>query len=309
MTRMPSTAVTWKRGVFCILLIVLAIAMAARLRQRVWPLAQREIHDYDLCFSLKSTTRGYDIVIPGDSRVYRGVSPSAMRQVFPRARILNFGFSSGGLAPPLLDQAANALSEESNIRALVIGVTPFSLTTEAAANEHIKEHLQESQTEAGLQRTLALFGAFDPLVDPPTLALQGGGATQRFFRDGWVASQTDQENHAEGLRIYREHFARVQVSLEIQNAFMDTVASWRKQGIRIYAFRPPTCPEMVALEDEQSGFVEAEFVAAFTSAGGVWLPMPGSYHCYDGSHLEARAATAFSLRLATAVAEHMAEDR
>jgi hypothetical protein len=38
----------------------------------------------------------YDMILMGDSRVYRGLSPQAMEEVLPGERILNFGFSGGG---------------------------------------------------------------------------------------------------------------------------------------------------------------------------------------------------------------------
>ena len=33
------------------------------------------------------------------------------------------------------------------------------------------------------------------------------------------------------------------------------VSRWRARGIAVYAYRPPTTPEMVALERQRSGFV------------------------------------------------------
>lgn len=39
----------------------------------------------------------FDIVIYGDSRVYRGISPEKFSEVFPSADIINLGYSSGGI--------------------------------------------------------------------------------------------------------------------------------------------------------------------------------------------------------------------
>ena len=40
----------------------------------------------------------HDIIIMGDSRAYRGISPSEMQKALPNYRILNFGYSSGNVA-------------------------------------------------------------------------------------------------------------------------------------------------------------------------------------------------------------------
>jgi hypothetical protein len=39
----------------------------------------------------------YDIILMGDSRIYRGLSPEEMATILEDYRILNFGFSAGGL--------------------------------------------------------------------------------------------------------------------------------------------------------------------------------------------------------------------
>jgi hypothetical protein len=295
--------VSWTRGVLTALLILGSIALAAGLRSRIWPAARRQLHNYDLCFSLKTHATGFDIVVPGDSRVYRGVSPSAMRRVLPSARILNLGYSSGGLADPLLARAEDALAADSPVRAILVGITPFSLTEEAAENAHIRQYLQSSQSNERLRQAMAVMGAFDPLIDAPVPGLQGSQGEQRFYQDGWVASHASFVDHQEGLKLYREHYARVQVSSEVLQRFTAQVAKWCSGGIRVYGFRPPTCAAMVALEDEASGFDEAAVRAAFTAAGGSWIELPaGDYVCYDGSHLDAKSAAELSLALARAIA-------
>ena len=298
--------VTWKRGAFCVLLILGAIVLAAVIRSKAWPEGRRQLYNYDLCFSLKTHATGFDIVVPGDSRVYRGVSPSAMRRVLPTARILNLGYSSGGLADPLLARAEDALAPDSPVRAIVVGITPFSLTEEAAANEHLRQYLQSSQSNERMRQVMGVVGAFDPLIDAPIPGLEGGNGEQRFYQDGWVASHAVFVDHSEGLKLYREHFNRVQVSTKVLDGFLKRVAEWRAKGIRVFGFRPPTCPQMVALEDEKSGFNAAEVRARFEAAGGIWIDfLHENYVCYDGSHLDADSASELSVVLAKYIKENL----
>ena len=300
--------VTWKRGLLSVALVLMAILLAAGLRSRVWPAARTQIYNYDLCFSLKTHATGFDIVVPGDSRVYRGVSPSAMRDILPSSRILNLGYSSGGLSDPLLDRAEAALDPASSVRVIVLGITPFSLTEEASRNEHIRQYLQSSQSNEQFRQGMALLGAFDPLVDAPVAGLQGKSGEQRFYQDGWVASHSAFVDHREGLDLYQKHYSRQQVSASVLAGFLERVAEWRARGIRVFGFRPPTCPEMEALEDSKSGYIEDEIRSAFEAAGGRWIATTSEdLVCYDGSHLEAQSALRLSRELARAIASALAE--
>jgi hypothetical protein len=51
--------------------------------------------------------KNYDIILLGDSRVYRGISPSTMEQSMQGVRILNFGYSGGGLNQYMYEEADN----------------------------------------------------------------------------------------------------------------------------------------------------------------------------------------------------------
>ena len=63
----------------------------------------------------------------------------------------------------------------------------------------------------------------------------------------------------------------------------------------MYGFRPPTVEEVVALENELSGFQEEEFKAAFETAGGNWLDVDRfGYPSHDGCHLRRDGAVVFT---------------
>ena len=52
---------------------------------------------------MKTFSRGpWDIVVMGDSRVLRGVSPGAMEAALPGCRVFNFAYNSGSLTPEML---------------------------------------------------------------------------------------------------------------------------------------------------------------------------------------------------------------
>ena len=53
-----------------------------------------------------------DIILVGDSRIYRGLSPAAMNVLLKKNKILNFGYSSAGFDPYFLDEAVKKLSDD-----------------------------------------------------------------------------------------------------------------------------------------------------------------------------------------------------
>ena len=85
----------------------------------------------------------YDIVAVGDSRVYRGVDPEAIEtQCFKlkgtKIQALNFGFSSAGLEPYILEKA-KALLKYGGKRVMLIGVSPNSFIESSQKNGHLKK--------------------------------------------------------------------------------------------------------------------------------------------------------------------------
>ncbi|MDA3926279.1 MAG: hypothetical protein PF904_16410 [Kiritimatiellae bacterium] len=79
----------------------------------------------------------YDLLLLGDSRLYRGVSPAVMKDVLGKDyQILNFGFSSGGLNSRMFREADKRFAKDGSGKTVVMAVTPYSLTVDAAKNEH-----------------------------------------------------------------------------------------------------------------------------------------------------------------------------
>src|SRR5512146_2424266 len=78
----------------------------------------------------------YDLILMGDSRVYRGLSPASMESVLTGYRIFNFGYSGGGLDRLMYAAAEKRLDPKSDRPSIVFGVTPLALTPYAARNEH-----------------------------------------------------------------------------------------------------------------------------------------------------------------------------
>ena len=260
----------------------------------------------------------YNMVIVGDSRVYRGFSPRAMNSVLPGYRIINIGFKSGGLSRLMLKKAESLLNPEAKTRIVILGVTPHSLTPVAEKNEHYFSIKKWSRLEALEKvylvrlRTLFMPVSRDELVNLLTLRKESDHARlhQVFEDDGWVASWFEVPQPEAALAEYKRGFRSNQVHPDLCEDLFQIVQEWKSEGIQAFGLRPPTTRAMVALENSISGFNETQFVEGFRKAGGIWLTFnPDDYFSYDGSHLEPESARKISRDLAEKIRSYLERER
>ena len=249
------------------------------------------------------TEQRFDLVLVGDSRIYRGLSPDKMNETLRNIRILNFGFMSAPLIETYLSAAQEMLDPESLEPVIVLGVTPHALTRSASKKNNFYSYAAHTPFLVFLRRVLTPGWHFLRAFDHSELwrALSGGegGYFEVFHPDGWVASRRVPEDPTIAIDVYREQFAAGGVVRSYVTGLIAIVSRWTRAGIRVYGFRPPSTPAMVELENEMSGFDEEGFVRAFEEQGGTWLRFPeGVYPSYDGSHLREDGALALSADLA-----------
>jgi len=249
-----------------------------------------------------------DVVLAGDSRAYRGLSPAAMGRYLPNMKILNYGFSGAGFSGAYLRGLQGVLASDSGRKIIVLGITPHSLTEGAARRNGFLKWAKKSLLDKQmLSLSDPVLHFLRPVKSKEALSMLTFGRFsthyfQEYHRDGWVAGSKQPENPTEALKAYSGVFDPGKsgpVSEDIINELIKTVAKWRRKGIEVYGFRLPTCSAMMELEAKLAKFDEGTFVAKFEDAGGTWLAFDQTgYHTYDGSHLHREAAKAFSSELA-----------
>jgi hypothetical protein len=250
----------------------------------------------------------YDMILMGDSRVYRGISPAAMETILPDYRIFNFGYSGTGLDSRMAAAAERRLDPKSDRKSIVLGVTPLGLTPYAARDDHYLQELNRPADYVFLRLYwLPLVRSFEALDlrNIPNLFTgdarlrSQAGYYQEFHDDGWIASWSIPEDPYRTLPSFRDIFSSSPVSPRLIQGLIDQTRQWTAQGIHVYAYRVPSSPAMVALENQMSGFDEADFVKQFEAAGGIWYSIPlAPYYSFDGSHLVKQSAQQLSLDLA-----------
>lgn len=251
----------------------------------------------------------FDVVVAGDSRTYRGISPEYMQQRLPNYKIANFGFSNAGFGDAFLNRVESLLRSDSRHKIIVLGITPNSLTQEAAViNNQFLDLTRQDPRNLWILKTFgSVFDFFEPIKSyeiKPLLTASKNGYYQNYHPDGWVASYKIPEITTEALPMYQALWSKTKVSPAVIDNLLTRVSQWHAQGIQVFAFAPPTSSAMWHLETSQSGFHEPDFQNRFTQAGGTWLSVPPTaFHTYDGGHLRQDAAAKLSLIVARGVAK------
>lgn len=250
----------------------------------------------------------FDVVIIGDSRGLRGISPSVIAASLPTMRIFNFSFNSGGMNREMCAEAEALLCPASAVPTIIFAPTALSFMPFKTANFQFHEYRDKARDEVWLNtKYLALAEWFQPVL--PSVFLRKFFSiqpktklTQVFHADGWI--ETDQEPHDDlsDLSLHRERLQGQVADPELIRDFMDQTAAWVQRGIRVFTVFPPADPPRIALEDSLLGFDRAAFKESFIKAGGVWLESEErDYTTYDGSHLVAASAREFSRTLGEAL--------
>jgi len=247
----------------------------------------------------------YNVVLMGDSRVYRGLSPSVMEEALTGLKVLNFGYSNGGLNPTMFAAAEKKLSEKNNKKVIVIGVSANCITGYTQKNE---QYIQEkSRPREDVFERLYFngikyhFSATNPealkeaMIQKPLTSYY----RNEYFSNGYVCSEKFPVDTMEAIPSYIQDFTNYKVEDRFVDVLINQFEDWRKKGIIVIGFRPPTTVPMKALEDTMGLYNEKMIRTKFTEAGGHWIELDQTqYKTYDGSHLDKESAVRLSEKIA-----------
>jgi hypothetical protein len=235
------------------------------------------------------------------------ISPRSLADRFGGIRVKNFAFNAQRFDERYLAAANRVLDPKSRARRILLGVTPQALLRSRAA------HAPPSPTAdppSGVERLAAAISEhFEPLnkrLEIQNLLHPRQAVSMRmvYGEDGWVSTQTNLERPEAWTGYFEALFRNERFDVLALNSLSSAIGRWRTHGVRVYAMRPPTTKEMVALENRLSGFEEVAVVRALEEAGATWIPVPDStWHAYDGSHLDRESAERFSAWLGQRIRE------
>lgn len=272
--------------------LVLAICMSAALL--IWN-PQRTSAESSKQFFWTNKTMGnskYDVVVYGDSRVYRGFSTEAFLGESDLT-CFNFGYSSGSYSKRMLDFCESKLSSKNQPK-LVFGITPHSFTQDALKDEQFCQEKDRSSFDVLLRKYKSgLLQRFDPISPKDIFGFSEKRET--FHADGWISTHNVAMDTLAGLNSYKKVFTDNPINEKAIEEFMEFVQTQVEKGVEVYAYSPPTMVSMDELEDEISGFDFNKFMERFERAGGEWVNVTrGGYQTYDGSHLTVESTVKLS---------------
>jgi hypothetical protein len=258
----------------------------------------------------------YDIIIMGDSRTYRGVTPEIMEKKLPGMKVLNFGYSNGGLNPTMYKMAVKKLSIKNSKKVIILGVSANCITGYTQKNEQFwqekKRHPEDIFERLYLDGKLYHFSATSPegLREYFKKKTTTSYYRNEYHSDGYVESEKFPVDTMEAIPSYTDDFSHFKVDERIVDDLINQVKDWSKLGITVIGFRPPTTTPMRALEDTMGLFNESAISYRFNEAGGHWVKLnPSEYKTYDGSHLEKESAAILSAELALKIKELISDDK
>ncbi|MBL8012512.1 MAG: hypothetical protein JNN05_01555, partial [Candidatus Omnitrophica bacterium] len=195
---------------------------------KIWSLQQAEpgLRPLTDKFWVEKTfaPRVFDLVIIGDSRVYRAIAPSVMEQILSNYKILNFGYSSGGLEKTLL-QAAEHKLKVGGKKVIVLGVTPYSLTLSAAKNDHYRQYSKIFAYPYQVTELGSLISPEDSVFSVTRLLKKTEKVKyyQVPHSDGWIESNQIPENESSGYKEYKDRFSKEKISNELLKKMIEQV--------------------------------------------------------------------------------------
>jgi len=263
---------------------------------------------YDKFWSQKfSNSTCYNIILAGDSRVYRGLQPAAFDNILSPLTTFNLGYSSAGFSDRLFEQIDKHLLATGK-RYVVLGISPHTLTAKGINNEQLEGLIHTPDFDHWKNIYLSQFKnytepkdlniIFNPLLDQKE---------EFYHENGYVETHIHDSLYTEyAIGIYKKAFADNVFLPSAFSSLINKIQQWQKDDVIVVAYRPPSCAKMVALEDELSGFDEAFIRKKLNEIGVTWIDFNvDNFSSYDASHLDQESV----LKVSEVIANRISQQR
>ena len=287
-----------------IITVLLALLFSASIGIYYHTLPTREIEKKFFTYKIHSSNT-YQLIVAGDSRVYRGVSSKILEDSL-KLSSFNLGFSSAVFEKKLYNLIEKKIDKTSNKKVIILGITPLSLMNSKNPNGHIfrinKMKKEEVIDYLYLFPLKKFFSPTNPisLYDKVILKKKPLRNYNQDFKikEGWVASDYEKRDPYFALRSYKKTFSSRMYDKVMVQHLKAHVKMWKTQGIEVYGFIPPSSINMEELERNKSRFNDTLVIKQLLNAGAKWIRLDSIYHSYDGSHLIKKDAETLSKEIA-----------
>lgn len=258
-----------------------------------------------------------DLVIVGDSTVYRGLNPQILEDRGAATKAVNFGFSSAALSGEYLFDAATKLDPDSKRRYMVVGVTHWALTPNARkanGNGYVDAQVEDSKRRSSvvwmmvcdvvfarlLPVQIDLLFASSPSGDHLARATEDN-YIQVFNLDGWVNSDFVVPDPHRGIENRRRSLTSLNgVETELVEEARNALQLLQdRDGVQVVLVPMHSSTAVDELSAELSGIALTDLARAVCPSRGVIFNFqPTEAESYDGIHLNGSGASRVSRDLA-----------
>ncbi|WP_190810446.1 hypothetical protein [Flagellimonas sp. S3867] len=252
-----------------------------------------------------------NIVVGGNSRIYRGISIKAIQSGLDnKLSGVNLGYSALGYSNEYLDFLLSRVDLKSKNKVVVLALDVGPLTDIAVENKSFARYKSVSNSEIFKVLYLNEYVNISSYKPSEIIRIFQKTAENRhnfvedrknyfakYYEDGWVASYKVPNNPMEALPVYKK-FAEdnnMQISNEVYQNLLFRIQEFVEMGIEVICFRPPSTLEMQEWENEKFKFDENKIRKEIEEMGGHWIEINTTeYKSYDGSHLHYLSAEKLS---------------
>ena len=253
-----------------------------------------------------------NIVLAGNSRAYRGLSPVEFEKVLGGTAV-NAGFSSGTYSKEYCDYLETLFDEDDTTpNILVAGITHNALCDLNRSNNGFLAALKKSKesilTGEQQKQTEEYTRVLESLIQVK-FGANNDNYIQEFFLNGWVASDYKIHNKTKYVDQYKAKLINGQrqcVASEVQ-MIVEWFSSIQSKGVTVICVWLPMSTQMSEVE-EVYGRLKRNEIQKFFIDGGitVFAYDDNQFTSYDGSHLSEDSAVHLSIMVAEQIQqEHM----
>jgi hypothetical protein len=251
----------------------------------------------------------YDIVAVGDSRVYRGIDPEEIEAQYfklngSKIEAFNFGFSSAGLDPYILEKSSSLLNKRGK-RILIIGISPNSFIESSQENGHLRKVESQNAKDLWIKKNIypELYAFKRYAISDFVKYKHNEFYFEKFnLNSGFVGSGKLPYDSTAAINQYSRQLKANKIDTFAVRVFLETLQKLKTEGIRIVAVRIPTTERMRTLEDKLTADFCENLFNKIEAEGIECIKVHDSnIHSYDASHLDEKSAKLLSLKIANLI--------
>lgn len=266
----------------------------------------------------------FDLVACGSSRINFGIDPKSMQPFLPGIRIYNCAMFGGSVNREILDYLESRKIDwnSGSPRIVLMELSPRVMWSVLRMNKNYRSIINKPPDEIrwllnySPERRLSFNNLFIPMDRDRWNQRRNRSRSSIpvcHVENGWYEvvniSEEDPDEVVPGyVRKLSANPDKTRYDIEKSlSEILEKTREWSSRGVMVFGVEPPIDPRIREMEAKLSKYDSARIHELFREAGGIIIPVRGSYRAtLGGSHLASEEAKAFSREVAQAIAAEYA---